>query len=81
MTANTELPSDAVVAEAIAPPPPSAFVMVEDELSHLEAYLEAMQVAMARSEWKAVAARASHAEAQAQFLGEIPVHPSGDVLI
>jgi hypothetical protein len=63
---------------------PPVVATVEDEASRLEAQLEAMQAVMARLERVAAITRVSHAEAQAQLLGEFLVrflvHPSRDVL-
>ena len=77
---SPELLGDAAAAEAVASP---TVMTVEDEASYLEAQLEAVQAVMARSEREAAATGASHAEAQAQLLGEFLVrflvYPSGDV--
>ena len=53
-------PSDATVMEVVASP---TVVMARDEVSHLQAQLEAVQKAMARSEQEVALAMASRANA------------------
>lgn len=67
----------AAVTEAMAP---QAAMEVDDEANHLRAQLEAVRVAMAKSEREAVSSEASRVEAQAQLLGRCPVLPSRGVL-
>lgn len=74
--------SPGAAAEAMAP---LTVTVVEDEVSHLRAQLEAIREAKAQSEREAADAAASHAEAQAQLLDEFlvkfPVHSSGGILL
>ena len=57
-----ESPGGATAMEAAAS---LVVVMAEDEASLLRAQLEAIQEAIATSEWEVAATMASHAEAQA----------------
>jgi hypothetical protein len=76
-----EFSGGATAVEATTPP---VVAMAEDEASCLQAQLEAIQEAMARSEWETATATTSHAKPQpqllAKFLARFPVHPSKDVL-
>lgn len=57
-----------------------AIAEVADEANCLQAQLEAMRAAMAKSEQEVVATEASRAEAQAQLLGRCHVPLSRGVL-